>query len=262
MKKGFFALIIAVSCCLAGCSSSQLSNSDHSSYSSEGAQSSDDSQSSQQSSELTNISTPYTVENLTTILFTDVDKALSVEVTANMHLQALLLDAVYYTNSSESLPDDQNADKYVLSLQGLDLFFKVDGTISFVFADNTAQQAVVLQNEFAYLDTFIETTAVSFDGYTAEQSIKVYDAENKGGTVTNKEDFLQNLRTIHFVKLNNKDHYQLGAATHSVRIDNDELTVYSKYITLNGELYSIYQGDFAFLSDVQFSTSSGWLPWL
>ena len=79
--------------------------------------------------------------------------------------------------------------------------------------------------------------------------------------MTGKEEFLNTLKTLQFVRLDNQDE-QMGAVTYTLRLGNDELVVYANHILWKGELYSIYQGDFDFLADVEYSSSSEWLPWI
>jgi len=100
------------------------------------------------------------------------------------------------------------------------------------------------------------------DGYTAAHNIEVLNAENKGGAVKDKEDFLNKLQNVRLIKLNDKAHYQTGAVKYTLQMGNDEIVVYENHVMWKGQLYTIYQGSFDFLADVEYSSSSGWLPWL
>lgn len=242
MKKSFIAVFTVALCfligCLAGCAPKGSTD------------------------ESTKLSAPYAAEDMETVLFTDAEKALTLDVSDNQHLKSLLLATEYY--EYEPSQNDSKDAKYILSLHDREIRIYVGGVVRFIFTDAERQEktAVVLNNEFAYLDTIAEGGAVAFNGYTATQNIKVYDAENVGGEITEKDVFLESLQGLRFVRLNNKAHYQTGAATYTLQIGNDEIAVYHKFVTLNGDLYIIHQGNFEFLKDLKFSSSSDWLPWL
>jgi hypothetical protein len=267
MKKILIAFTIATLCCLASCAGGENSTGALSSENSQQVSTPNGEVSVPNDSEeieipegYTKMTAPYTAEDLQTVLFTDVEKVLTVEMSDNTRLQSLLLGAEYYTQAE---PNGEFTAKYILALQGVELQIGTNGEVCFLSADETEQKAVVLNEEFAYLDTLIDGNALSFDGYTATQNIQVYNDKNAEGTISNKAEFLQSLQSVRFVKLNNKADYQTGTKNYTVKIDNDEIGVYAKYVTLNGELYAIYEGSFGFLQDIQFSKiESGELPWL
>ena len=254
MKKRFIAVFIMTlccsTCCLAGCASKV-----------------DSTESSQEPSNTpTKISAPYAAADLETVLFTDAEKALTLDISDNQHLTSLLLSVEYYEPDQKAEPDiSQENASYILSLRNVELEIYADDLVRFTpknGADGGTETAVVLQDEFAYLDTIIEGGAVAFDGYNATQTIKAYNAQNAVSEVTEKESFLESLQALRFVKLQNKAHYQTGAATYTVQIDSDKITVYQKFVEVNGELYSIYQGDFDFLGALQYSFSSDGAGWM
>lgn len=260
MRKILIAVLLAALCCLASCSWGENSNSTLAPDNSQEDSTPNNSEEIEIPEGFTKITTPYTEANVQTILFTDTEKVLTVDVSGNARLQSLLLGVEYYTQAEQS--GEINA-KYVLTLQGVELQIGANGEVCFLFEDETEQKAVVLNNEFAYLDALINGGAVSFDGYTATQNVQVYNDKNAEGTISNKAEFLQNLQSVRFVKLNNKADYQTGAKIYTVKIDNEEIAVYAKYVTLNGNLYAIYEGGFEFLKNMKFDkVESGELPWL
>ena len=100
---------------------------------------------------------------------------------------------------------------------------------------------------------------VAFDGYTEEQTIKVFDAQNKGGEVAQKKEFLEKLQGLRFIKLNDKANYETGDLRYTIILGADKLSVYADFVVLNNDLYLISQGNFEFLKDVEVSVE---LPWL
>ena len=272
MKRSVIAILIALLCCFGACSVEEMSSGAQNSYNSQDSMEIEDSQSTQDSQIPENseenedslqITTPYGAENLKTVFFTDTEKALTVDVSENTQLQALLLGVKYYKPEAVDVSQfAQMAVKYTVSLQGMDLQIHDSGVVCFLFEDGTEQNVVVLQNEFAYLETLIEGNVFSFEGYTAEQTVQVFNDGNGEGTIADKQAFLDALKGMRFVKLNNKEHYQIGTKGYTIRIDEDEIAVYKKHVVFNGDLYVVYEGDFDFLKDIKFDASSGWLPWL
>lgn len=272
MKRSVIAILIALLCCFGACSVEETSSGAQNSYNSQDSMEIEDSQSTQDSpipenpeenEDSLQITTPYSAENLKTVFFTDTEKALTVDVSKNTHLQTLLLGVKYYKPEAIEAPQPAQIEvKYTLSLQGMDLQIGADGVVCFLFEDGTKQNAVVLQNEFAYLETLIEGNVFSFNGYTTGQTVQVFNSGNAEGTIADKQAFLDALKGMRFVKLNNKEHYQIGSKGYTIRIDEEEIAVYKKHVVFNGDLYVVYEGDFDFLKDIKFDASSGWLPWL
>ena len=251
MKKWLIAAILTAVCCVSGCGS-------------KGGNSEDSTPDVGEMMGYTKIVTPYMVGDFAVLSFTDTEKSLTIDMTGNRYLKGLLADVNYYLPKDEVSVDTAEA-KYVISMQGVDVNVGFDGensNVCFSFADGSTQWSVVLQDEFSYLDTVIASEIVSIDGYTPAHNIRVHNADNVGGAVKDKAAFLESLQGLRFVKLNNLSHYDLGEKTHTVKLGDDEMSIYSKYVVYKGELYFTYQGDFAFLKNVELESSSGWLPWL
>ncbi len=245
MKKWLIAAILTAVCCVSGCGS-------------KGGNSGESTPDTDEMLGYTKISTPYTVEDLGNLSFTDTGKSLTLDMTDNHCLKDLLAEIGYYVPKDEVSADTAEA-KYVISMQGVDVnvgFDGENGNVCFVFADGSTQWAVVAQDDFSYLDTLIAGGVISIDGYTPAHNIRVHNADNVGGAVKDKAAFLESLQGLRFVKLNNLSHYDLGAKTHTVKLGKDEMSVYAKYVVYKGELHVIYQGDFSFLNNVEFSDST------
>lgn len=251
MKKKFIAVCIAALCCLAGCQGGG------------GGESS--SSSPERPSDLVKISTPYTAENLQTILFTDKAKDLTVNVSDNQHLKDLLLSVEYYQVPQYSQESGLDNVEYTLTFVNGGIKIGENGYVGFVAGDATSE-ALVVRDEFAYLANIIGGEVTSIEGYTATQNIEVLNANNAEGELSDKAAFLQSLSALRFVKLNNKDHYAIGNKGYVIKIDNDEISVYEKYVVVGEDLYLLYQGDFEFLKGITFDSSTnssgGWLPWI
>ena len=215
--------------------------------------------------ELTKLYAPYYEEDLETIWFTDTEKSLILDMSANTYLKTLLLETEYYEYEYDPSQSETGKANYTLILQDLELEIYAGGVVRFVYADGgeeEASMAVVLKNEFAYLESMIDGGEVAFDEYTAEQTIKVDNSVNTGLVIAEKESFLESLQELRFVKLKDKEHYQTGEVAYTVQIDDDTILVYENFASVNGALYMLSQGEFDFLKDLPFGFSSENLPWL
>lgn len=243
MKKRWTAAVAAalVACCFVGCMTACEPN---------------------DGDEPAKLYAPYYEEDLETITFTDMGSALVLNMSANTHLKTLLLQTEYYEYAYDESQMETGREKYRLSLQEIELEIYEGGVVRFVYGEADATAAVVKNNEFAYLDTMLVGGEAAFGGYTAEQTLTVKNAEDAEATVLDKEDFLTSLNDVLFVKLKDKAHYQTGEKKYTVTIGEDTIIFYDNFADKNGELYVLSQGDYGFLSSLQFDTSSGWLPWL
>jgi hypothetical protein len=207
------------------------------------------------------LETPYLSTELGEILLTDTQKSLTVDVSQNAHLRTLLETVEYYEyeQSTADLAPEQIG--YVIALQTLEINVYSNSLVSFVYNDGTQEYATLLNNEFAYVSTVIKSAIVSFDNYSVDQSMKIKNTKGEAKEI-DKQFIIDELSDVTFVKLGNKDHYELGDFDYTVTVGSDEIVVYENYVTKNGELYRIYEGNFDFLGDLTFDVSSGWLPWL
>jgi hypothetical protein len=264
MKKNLIALLLAAMCCFTACEGAESTQSEHSSYTSQEeymSESMQEGEDSQDSQETTNSTALYTAENLETIAFTDIEKGVTVEVSDNGYLKTLLLETEYQEDPSIG-NEGVDVAKYVLVLQGLEMKIYANGVAQVTFKDETTRWVVVLDNKLAYLEELLVGSEVNFNDYTSTQTIKALNAQNADGTITDKEDFLTKLKAVAVVGLNHKEHYEMGAKKYTIKIDNDEIVVYGKYVTINSALYVIQQGNFDFLKSLQYGSTVEGLPWL
>ena len=206
--------------------------------------------------------TPYSSSELEQILVTDNQKMVTVEVSENTYLSNLLETVTYYEVDQTQADLSANQLGYVITLDTIEINVYSPSLVEFVYADETTEFACVKNNEFGYMNSVVESGAVCLEGYSIEQTVSVKNAN--GGTAENmdKEWFLDELGGLFFVKLGNASHYDLGSFAYTVTIGSDTILVYQNYVTVNGSLYRLHEGSFDFFYELDFGTSSGWLPWL
>ena len=239
MKKAFIAIIVALSCCFVGCNGGKKSLSGVNFTS----------QVEQSSQIKVSASAPYKAENLQKMVLTDVSMDLTVDVSENTHLKTFLAEVEYYTREE----GDVGEVKYILALKDMDLRVMEGGALNFVAEGEVIASLTASDDVYSYLDTLFEGGMYALNGYTADQTVQVFNGSNAEAELTDKEGFLTNLQGVGLIKLMSKTHYQIGEKCYTIKIDNDEIAVYEKYVTVNGSLYGICQGDFNFLKSLKFN---------
>ena len=59
------------------------------------------------------------------------------------------------------------------------------------------------------------------------------------------------------------DKYDAKFSMKTINIDGTIIGIYnSNMIIINDDLYIVTEGNFDFLDEIKFNTSSGWLPWV
>lgn len=205
------------------------------------------------------INTTYKEADLENISLYVTSLDLTLDLSNDTNLKELLLSLEVYKDKSNIVYEE--VAEYILNFGNYE--FIIYGFNSIKFIDNdVTYDACTLNNEFDYLNTLFDFNELNFDSYTTDQKIKVYNSKNDSAEITNKADFLNKLSLIKYIKLKNKEIFTLGDLKYKIEIAEDVISVYEKYITINNELYILTDGDFAFLSSLKYSSSSGWLPWI
>ena len=264
MKKSFISVCAALICTFsAGCGTANApdygTNSDSSAPSQTTTDTTTDTDTGTDTGTDTpaKLETPYTEADLATLAFTDTQKGLTVDVSANTYLKSLLLSTEYLAYTPQTAP--QTA-KYIISMQSMDLQVYANGVVGFV-AEKQPLYATVNNGDFSYFDELIAGEVTHIDGYTTSQKISLYDADNGSGKIEDRQAFLQTLQTIGLVKLGNKAHYEIGKRTYLIKIDKEYFRIYQNFVVFGNELYAIYEGDFEFLTEISYTpVEDGWLP--
>lgn len=203
----------------------------------------------------------YTESDLEEISLTINKLDLVLNMSNNSHLKQLLLSVNLYKNKTEE-EQTERTSKYVLTFGKYEFTIYDNGTICYI--DNDIEQDYLLtsDNAFSYLDTLIGSDLLNFNNYTELQIIKVFNSFEDSIEIKEKQEFLNNLKQIKYFKLENMEHYQLGNLKYQILVDEELINIYGEYIVINDNLYVVTEGNFSFLNDLKFSSSSGWLPWI
>ena len=205
------------------------------------------------------IKTTYKEADLETISLYVTRFDVTLDLSKDTDLKELLLSLKIYEDNSNVTYEE--FAEYILYFGNYE--FTIYGYKSITYIDNDIEyDAFTSDNEFDYLNTLFDFNELNFDSYTAEQSIKVYNAKDATSDITDKEEFLNNLKQVKYIKLNNKDSFSLGDLKYKIQIDDETIEVYEKFLVINNNLYLVTSGSVSFLDNLKFNTSSGWLPWI
>ena len=118
------------------------------------------------------------------------------------------------------------------------------------------------QSEIIVETNIYEEVNELFVNVTKDSNIVLYNASKKT-EVVEKEEFVKNLNKVNVIKLLNKENYTLSEFVYKIEAENTVVVIYEGgFVTINDDLYYIVDGNFDFLKDVKFYSSTGWLPWV
>ncbi len=206
-------------------------------------------------------------DEISDLTLENVGGGFTVDVSANTHLKELLL-SVCYDSVEEMSPDadyDMPDPKYILNFGDGALSVFESNTVCYTDAESDIQVGFIkiYGNAFAYLDTVTEGEITSRDGYSEDAEIKAYNDKNYVAEITEKAEFLASLNEVKLIKLSCAEHYTLGKQNYTVKIGDEVIKIYGNYVTIGNELFAVTEGDFGFLSELTYSSSSsGFLPWI
>lgn len=203
----------------------------------------------------------YTESNLNNVSLTINELDITLDLSNNSYLKTLLLSIKLYKNNDNANLGDRTS-KYGLSFSNYEFTIYDDKTICYIDNKNEYDNLVVENDAFDYLDSLFDGSVFNFNNYTLDNTIKVINSKSDSADITEKTEFLSNLKQVKCLKLENKDHYQLGDLKYQIFISEDVIKVYGNLVTINEELYIVTEGNFDFLNNIKFSSSSGWLPWI
>lgn len=187
---------------------------------------------------------------------------ITLDVSNNTDLKNLLLSIKLFKNKNSQTSENERTSKYVLTFNEYEITIYDDNTICYIDNQTEYDYLYTLNNEFNYLDTLYENQLTSINNYLSSQIIKVFNSLNEFVEIEEKNVFLSNLQEVKCLKLYNADDYQLGDLKYQILIDEELINIYDDYIMINDSLYIIVSGSFNFLNNIDFNSSSGWLPWL
>ena len=200
----------------------------------------------------------YTQKDLASVIFVNVSKGISVDVSANSALKAGLMSVKYHPDQKKS--DAGNA-VYELKLNGKSLYVYPENVVAY---DGSDPYPCLEFGVLAYLDGLFNGEVTQLGGYAESASIKIKNNQERIAQVSDQADFFAKLGKVKIIKLARASDYTvLPDADYTVTIGEERIVICGSYLTVGEDLYAVMEGDFSFFSEYTFASSSdGFLPWI
>ena len=199
----------------------------------------------------------YTTGALVSVIFTDVEKGISVDLSANGVLKAGLKSAKFRADEKKA-----NAGEavYELKIDGKSLYIYPENVVAYNGSDPYPCREF---NILAYLNGLFAGEVTTLGGYAVDASIKVKNKQGLVAEIENNAAFFTELGKVKVIKLEKAADYTVSDVEYTVAIGEQALKICGNYLGLGADLYAVVEGDFLFLSEYTFSSSSdGFLPWI
>lgn len=211
--------------------------------------------------QLIEVTLGYTINDFDMIKAFVFSTGMGYNLSSNHYIKNLLLETKYYVSDAENIKGEY---AYILNIsERFLMILYTDGSVEVCLDDNTIEYYKILNfNDFNFIKDISGKNDNSFS-IKSINSVKVYNNEEILGEIKESEEFLNKLREIKYVKINNYNQFTLSEKRFKLVIEDKVIGIYDNgLIIINDDLYMITYGDFSFLKDVQFTSSSGWLPWV
>ena len=199
----------------------------------------------------------YAQEDITSVIFIDLNKGISVDVSANSALKAGLMSVKYHPDQKKS---DAGKAVYELKINGKSLYVYPENVVAY---DGSDPYPCLEFGMLSYLDGLLNGEVTQLGGYADSASIKIKNSRGQIAQVSDQTDFFTKLGKVKIIKLARASDYTLPEAEYTVSIGEERVVICGNYLTVGEDLYAVMEGDFSFFDAYAFSSSSdGFLPWI
>jgi hypothetical protein len=199
----------------------------------------------------------YAQEDITSVIFIDLNKGISVDVSANSALKAGLMSVKYNPDQKKS---DAGKAVYELKINGKSLYVYPENVVAY---DGSDPYPCLAFGMLSYLDGLLNGEVTQLGGYAESASIKVKNSQGLIAQVSDSAEFFAELGRVKIIKLARVSDYTLPDTEYTVLIGEERVVICGDYLSVGEHLYAVAEGDFSFLSEYKFSSSSdGFLPWI
>lgn len=199
----------------------------------------------------------YTQENVASVIVIDVNKGISVDVSANSVLKAGLMSVKYHPDQKKS---DAGEAVYELKINGKSLYVYPENVVAY---DGSDPYPCLEFGVLAYLDSLFHGDVTQLGGYADSACIKIKNSRGQTAQVSDRTDFFTKLGKVKIIKLARASDYTVPDADYTVTIGEERVVICGNYLTVGEDLYAVIEGNFSFFMEYTFSSSSdGFLPWI
>ena len=264
MKKVIVLCLIAAMLLLSGCTESTLSETDTQVPAETHAQTTETSveETSTDSDEMTeDVDTlqcfGYTEMDIESVIFTDVEKGITADLSANNALRDGLANLKY---DPDQIKTDAGDAVYELKINGKSLYIYSENVAAY---DGSALYTCQGFDALAYLGGIFAGEQTQLGGFSADATVTIKNAKGLVAKVEDNEEFFAALGKATVIKLSNSADYSAPSAEYTVLIGLDYVEISNGYIAVGDDIYAIISGSFEFLSEYTYlSSSDGFLPWV
>ena len=198
----------------------------------------------------------YTEEDLAEIIVEDKTRYIAVDMSNNDRLRRILTNLTHGTEPAEK--DVLRIIKFRLIISGKTMHVCEDNMVRYEDGDMYPVDPLLLN----YLTVMLVGDVKSLDA-TMGENAKVYNSNGHTAEVTDIPAFLDDLNGLRVITLWDVTNFTLGKADYHIETGHDVINIYGDIIVIGETAYAVVEGDFEFLSDLDFSSSSGeFLPWI
>ena len=197
----------------------------------------------------------YTEADLAKIILDDKARGITLDMSDNDAQRDLLLGLRYN-------PEEKNTEasivKYVLTIGGNEMLVCEGDEVIYDGGDKYPVGPALL----SYLNSLFIGEVGSLDA-TMGENAKVYNSSGQVAEVTDIPAFLEDLNGLGVIELWEITDFTFGTEDYRIEMGHDSIKIYGNFIVIGETAYAVVEGDFGFLSDLDFSSSSGgFLPWI
>lgn len=199
----------------------------------------------------------YTETDIDSVIFTDIQKGITVDLSANNALKDGLMNLQY--DPAQAMTEAGEA-VYELKINGKSLYVYPENVAAY---DGSALYTCQGFDALAYLGGVFAGEQTQLGGFSADATVKIQNAKGLVAKVEDNEAFFTELGKATLIKLSNAADYSDPSAEYTVLIGDDCIKICNGYLSVGEDLYAITGGSFDFLSEYAYSSSSeGFLPWI
>ena len=198
----------------------------------------------------------YTEEDLAEIIVEDKTRYIAIDMSNNDRLRGILTNLTHGTEPAEK--DVLRIIKFRLIIGGKTMHVCEDNTVRYEDGDMYPVDPLLLN----YLTVMLVGDVKSLDA-TMGENAKVYNSSGQVAEVTDIPAFLDDLNGLGVIELWEITDFTFGTEDYRIETGHDSIKIYGDFIVIGETAYAVVEGDFGFLSDLDFSSSSGgFLPWI
>lgn len=202
----------------------------------------------------------FTNTDFEMVLYEDAERDFMLDLSNNVKVKEIFSSLSYFIGNETVMPEDA---KFVLAIGSNIITVCKDDSV-WLNDGTTSTKNIIIDGEgFDYFDTLTSGDAKKVGSYNDSSQFVVYNSKNYVCKIEENDEFLESLNEVKIIKLSNPNDYTIGEVDYTISIDNSMIKIYGDFVSIGSDLYAVVDGDFGFLSELDYSYSTdGFLPWI